>query len=415
MDYEKLERLMGVSKKSDANRATRREYLTQMEMILREEGLSYRARHYLWNGFSFCGAQPLGDYLRTFAKEERFKVVQDFIKSSNAHEIDHIVVFKICTGLLGYFINYMPDNTDVIGLLIKHFLAKYKKKDGSVSKQNLTIIEKYFIAPYIWGSDFPAWDTLDLNSHISLEFCAYMLKTLSNANRKHEQKASTIASWLKTGLPQNNGNGNTGNTSGNVSREAQQDSTTETLEINDVSENKAIPNHEDPQNDNSGDSDTNENSDVQTIFKVAKHLDVCAQQIRIFATKYRKLVATNETLETQYKEQQKKTKEATKELDETRSEVEKLHLAIKQAEAENKELQEEITRLQSVISVYSVDKQSSMDSQLNAIASKLKHEYSEFKDAMDMDMTVEIGEILRDQLNRVFKALIKAGIDVEKR
>ena len=404
MDYEKLERLMGVSKKSDANRSKQREYLTQMEMILEEEGLSYKARHYLWNGFSFCGAQPLGDYLRTFAKEERLGVVQDFIKSSNSHEIENIIVFKMCTGLLGYFINYMPDNTDVIGLLIKHFLAKYKKKDGSFSKQNLTIIEKYFIAPYIWGSDFPVWDTLGLNSRISLEFCAYMLNALSNVNRKYEQKASTIASWLETGLPQNNGNSNTGNTSVNVSREAQQDSATETKEIN-----------KNPQNDNSGDSDTNVNSDVQTIFKVAKNLDVCAQQIRIFATKYKKLIATNEALETQYKEQQKKTKEATKELDETRSEAEKLNLAIKQAEAENKELQEEITRLQSVISVYSVDKQSSMDSQLNAIASKLKHEYSEFKDAMDMEMTVEIGEILRDQLNRVFKALIKAGIDVEKR
>ena len=75
----------------------------------------------------------------------------------------------------------------------------------------------------------------------------------------------------------------------------------------------------------------------------------------------------------------------------------------------------EIEKLKTVISVYSEDKQSSMDGQLNAIASKLKTEYSEFKDALDLEMTVEIGEILRDQLMRVFKILSKAGIDIESR
>lgn len=75
----------------------------------------------------------------------------------------------------------------------------------------------------------------------------------------------------------------------------------------------------------------------------------------------------------------------------------------------------EIEKLKTVISVYSEDKQNSMDGQLNAIASKLKTEYSEFKDALDLEMTVEIGEILRDQLMRVFKILSKAGIDIESR
>ena len=79
------------------------------------------------------------------------------------------------------------------------------------------------------------------------------------------------------------------------------------------------------------------------------------------------------------------------------------------------ELSSEVEKLKAVISVYSEDKQSSMDGQLNAIASKLKTEYSEFKDALDLDMTAEIGEILRDQLMRVFKILSKAGIDIESR
>lgn len=403
MDYEKLDQLMAIPKKSDASNAMRREYLVQMERLFNEEGLSINAQKYLWEGLSFCGAQPLGDYLRTFPKEERFKVVQDFTRSSSFIDNDQATVFRLCTSLLGYFINHMPDNTDVIALLIKHFLSKYKKKDGSVFKKNISIIEKYFVSPYVWGCDFPVWDTLGLNANISIEFCEYMIKTLSDTNRKYEQKISRIVSWLKSGLPQEETNRTHNKNTVDMKQETTQCySETTTEDGHNNTESTAV-------------SASYESADIQALFKVAKHLEVCSQQVRIFATIYRKLTSDNEKLETQYQEQQKKTKEVYAELTETRSELEELSLTLQKAEAENKELHEEISRLQSVISVYSADKQSSMDSQLNAIASKLKHEYNEFMDAMDMEMTVEIGEILRDQLYRVFRALIKAGIDVENR
>ena len=84
-------------------------------------------------------------------------------------------------------------------------------------------------------------------------------------------------------------------------------------------------------------------------------------------------------------------------------------------EQQIKEASEENGRLSSIISVYSSDKQSSQTEQLNAIASKLKSEYRDFKDVENEEMSIDLGENFRFQLQSVFKILTKAGIDVERK
>lgn len=87
-------------------------------------------------------------------------------------------------------------------------------------------------------------------------------------------------------------------------------------------------------------------------------------------------------------------------------------------ENQKKEIQTiiaETERLKSIIAVYSDDKQSSQSETLNAIASKLKQEYKDFVEAEDMEMTIDLGENLRDQIKSIFKILIKSGIDIKGR
>ena len=71
--------------------------------------------------------------------------------------------------------------------------------------------------------------------------------------------------------------------------------------------------------------------------------------------------------------------------------------------------------MKSVLSVYNADKQNAQSEQLNAIASKLKSEYRDFKDAENEEMTLDLGENFRFQLQSIFRILAKAGIDIEKR
>lgn len=50
------------------------------------------------------------------------------------------------------------------------------------------------------------------------------------------------------------------------------------------------------------------------------------------------------------------------------------------------------------------------EEQLNKLASKLRVDYRDFCDAKDIDMTIDLGENMREQLSAVFSILEKNGI-----
>ena len=52
---------------------------------------------------------------------------------------------------------------------------------------------------------------------------------------------------------------------------------------------------------------------------------------------------------------------------------------------------------------------------MNALAAKLKGEYIDFLESKTMDMTIDLGLNLRDQLEDVFNILIRNGINIKGR
>lgn len=59
------------------------------------------------------------------------------------------------------------------------------------------------------------------------------------------------------------------------------------------------------------------------------------------------------------------------------------------------------------------DRNKQQDEQINRIASSLKIDYKDFKDAEKLAMDTDLGENMREQLKNVFAILIKAGIALE--
>ena len=82
---------------------------------------------------------------------------------------------------------------------------------------------------------------------------------------------------------------------------------------------------------------------------------------------------------------------------------------------EIEKLKNEIEKQNSVLSVFSEDKQNAQSAQLNSIASKLRAEYLDFQDATEMEMTIDLGENLREQIKSIFKILSKSGINADRR
>ena len=392
MNFEKLEQLIVIPKKSDASKATREEFKNEMLSLLKEEGFSEQAEKYLWAGFSFCGAESLFDYLNSQTNEDQVKTIDELFKCVSYVKNEKSNGFKMCLSLLAYELKYCQDNLEIIGMLIKACVGKYKKKDGSISKDNTKIIEKYFVLTLATQTKLLDLNTLTIKPVIIHEFCRYIIETCATiTGKKTEKQVAFVTEWLKSALPK-------------PAEETSKKPDDVTSVSNDTSEKLS-----------STSSETRDGSSNDSLFGIITQLKELSARLFSRAEESEKEKKANQSLKSAYKENIGKLKIAENTISELQNQLIEAEAKLDNQAKQLAESIAEIEKLKTVISVYSEDKQSSMDGQLNAIASKLKTEYSEFKDALDLDMTADIGEILRDQLMRVFKILSKAGIDIESR
>ena len=73
----------------------------------------------------------------------------------------------------------------------------------------------------------------------------------------------------------------------------------------------------------------------------------------------------------------------------------------------------EISERNSMMDALIRDRNKQQDEQINRIASSLKVDYKDFKDAEKLEMDIDLGENMREQLKNVFAILIKTGIALE--
>jgi chromosome segregation ATPase len=247
-------------------------------------------------------------------------------------------------------------------------------------------VEKYFVLVLTSQAELPEWNTITVKPVIIQEFCNYIIGICSTiTGNKSAENVKKVVAWLKSALPS---------------------------VVNDIPHNKSdeistvfMEKKMEPAQPKA----------MGHLFELAAQLKDMATQLHAFAEESEKTKRTTAILMAENEEAVSKLRTAEETISTLQNQLTETETELTSIKSQAAELLTENEKLKAVISVYSEDKQSSMDGQLNAIASKLKTEYNEFKDALDLEMTAEIGEILRDQLMRVFKILSKAGIGIESR
>lgn len=402
MNFDKLNELVSIPKKTDVSKSIRKEFKTEISALLKEEGFSENTEKYLWAGFSFCGAEPLFDYLFAHSKDEQVKVLDAMFRTSTFVKNEKSNAFKMCISLLVYELNFDSKNYEIIERLVRACTWKYRRKDGSISKDNTKIVEKYFVTVLSSKVSFPQWEALSLKENVVKEFCSYMLSVCQEINNsKLELQLQGIVEWLNSFSSDKKEGTNKVLTAAPATECNDEPANVES------SEEKNKPNKE-----SEGHVSTSNNTSGASLFAMAAQLKEISALIFAAAEENTKIKRSYVAVKTEKEELQQKVKELELAVAEQEKALKQLQSDCLTKDNEIEGQKAEIEKLKTVISVYSEDKQSSMDGQLNAIASKLKAEYVEFNDALEYDMTVEIGEMLREQLGRIFKILSKAGINM---
>ncbi len=388
MNTEKLELLMQIKKKSDASKTQKNEFVDLIIELLKENGYSNEVEKYLFLGYSFAGAKPLVEFMRKMSAEDRLGFVETVVSGKLYALNEKGISFKLLVDLLASVIVTFPKEQHIVAKVIKLIPGKSKIKNGQLLGDAPKIIDKYFVSAIKENTVLPALIEMELSKDDLRKFTdifVFVVSSIKPGKNSSERKIKHVLNWLTVSdNKQSEHSGNEVSSAQIMTAKTTNDNGTKPLKTEDIKNlcERLLMSVEHYEGLEKGTASLN-----KKISALEKDVEVKKAQI--------------ETLENRIKEIEKELAE----------QISRNNLL----EKELNETKTEAVKLQGVIDVYSEDKQSSQTEQLNAIASKLKAEYRDFKDALEMEMTVELGENIKDQVIQIFKILAKAGIDVESR
>jgi len=411
MDFAKLNELNSMTKKSDASQAKKNEFQNELFTLLVETGYDAIVEKYMFEGVSLGGVNAIYKYYITKSPEEKNQIMSAISTGALFVQNTKGAAFRVLVDLLMNTLNDSEKDLALLAFAIKNIPAKCKSKENKLWGDAGKTISKNLIFALILDTNLPAFEELNIKEAFIKEFKSIIAYTLSTIDTQEPWQTSAIEKFEKWIKP--------------VERNIEV--TMETAQMPSIKENKKA---EVTPASAIKPLKRNELNDLSiTLKSISDRLVATADQMQATDKGVNTLNAKLSVVQSEYEAEKCKTSDlidkvgqAQEELKQAQSKNDSLSLEIfslndklKIMEHEISRLNEVIERQESVLSVYSADKQNAQVEQLNIIASKLRPEYLDFKNAINMSMSLDLGENLRQQLLSIFKILSKCGVDIERR
>ena len=420
---ETLDALMKVKKEKKKKEPTIKEkeaFRSAWLSLVADTGL---VEQFLYEGFAFCGAEPFYAYL---IQTEDQNATLATMFSGKYYGIDSNVSFRLVTHLLALMLNNnAPRN--ILAPIIKRLpgacVNKDKKRLGTAEKT----LEKYFLAELRPDAELCPLADIGTKPVFINEFVALVssiMDGIENAGSAKGVVVKNIAKIRKWFADYD------------ISQSVSADTKTDQVipEATTITEEKAKT---------ISVADNSQEEKVQTprvvvaqpeekvpadmiayltelLGKAAKVTTVVKaestqQRVKIDALtqalegEQNKLQGANQ----QIADLQDTITELRKKLSATEGDIFALRQAVKQRDAVIAEKDAEIAERVKMAEVLSRDRSKQADELLQKLASKIRIEYRDFVDALDVPMSCDLGENLRLQLQSIFDILEKGGMKIK--
>lgn len=420
---ETLDALMKAKKEKKKKEPTIKEkeaFRSAWLSLVADTGLTGRAEQFLYEGFAFCGAEPFYAYL---VQTEDQNATLATLFSGKYYGIDSNVSFRLVSHLLALMLNNnAPRN--VLAPIIKRLpgacVNKDKKRLGTAEKT----LEKYFLAELRPDVELCPLADVGTKPVFIKEFVTLVssiMDVIENAGSAKGIVVKNIAKirkWLADY-----------DISQSVSADTKTDpvipaSTTvaaEKAKLVSVADN---PQEEKVQAPKVIVAQPEEEVPSDMIAYLAALLGKASKAtavVKAESTQQRaKIDALTQALEAeqnklhganqQIADLQDTITELRKKLSAAESDIFVLRQTVEQRDAVIAEKDAEIAERVKMAEVLSRDRSKQADESLQRLASKIRVEYRDFVDALDVPMSCDLGENLRLQLQSIFDILEKGGM-----
>lgn len=414
---DKLDELIAL-KKNKGHKITKKEseefISAWRELIAAEGGFSKTAEQYFYDGFIFAGAKPFVQW--ALLSDEKFSALDSLFKGSLFGK-DTASTFRVLISTLAQILKEKAMEKNLVCPLIKRIPAYSKNKENKTIGDGHRVVLKYFVSEIDDVSVLPLLSELDLKPVFISSFVTVFDELLSRLevktlSKKDVETLAAVNLWLHP-------NTIAGDRSTAESEPVQPESEGQSSESSDSVDQKA---HDLPK--------LNKNPYDQLISILNEAIALSGNLRDTSKSSERKCAVLQEsigslqreveTLNAQLKVAMQRESTLEEQLADRSNQISGQNLKIKSleeniqkmtSEIEAKDL--EIGERTKMIDALSRDRTKQSDEQLHRLASKLKVEYRDFRDAETLTMDCDLGENMREQLKNVFSILIKAGIALD--
>lgn len=376
-----LEYLMQIKKTKDPNNIERSQFKQAWLSMVHEEGY-FAAESYLYDGFTYCGAAPLRDYIKS--SDDSLARLNDVFKGKSYGK-NSTITASILFHLLSLFINEKKPNYEIINTLIKNIPSALINKEGKLDGWAERTLKKYVLDILCCDKITPFNELMNkgLNVNDAKEFIS-LLKQIVNGvdsekySKKRLKNLNLIMEWLKFEFE--------------VMDKCETNIEESDNEVVAVNNEKKL-------------ADTEADRVRAEFFAVQAELDKANQRNELQSKTIQNLQIKIADLNNAIGEKNAKIHELTDKCNAKMHKVEELEETLAQKERE-------LSEKSQMTEALSKDRAKQSDEAINRLAAKLRVEYRDFMDAADLPMDNDLGENMREQLKNVFDILIKSGVSI---
>lgn len=434
-------------KRSEPTSIDRSRFQEAWVKMAAEEGYSERMEQYLFDEVTFCGAKPFKDYLDH--SEDKEKALLSFF-SGNMYGLNAETTFRLLVNLFALLLND-KDSAPLIPVIIKWFPSACNTKDKKPLGKADSILLKYFFSEISPKACLAPLSEMKVNKKIAEEFISAMRPIIEkiNTNGIAKNKVAAIqkvTQWMEEYDQYGAGAGNekdasdsrissTENENNTCGDEASAATTSpDSTEASNGDVGPEVPGPTDKvsidMSGNSSKDDEQKGSEdipADALTCLVELLEKAGKAVSTAKSERSQLIIKADTLNECLEEEREKLKRANNQiasLQETVAETKKkladaeanlfvLKQEVAQRNAEIAEKDAEIAERVKMAEVLSRDRSKQADEMLQRLASKIKVEYRDFADAVDVPMSCDLGENLRLQLQSIFDILEKGGMKIK--
>lgn len=430
---QKLEWLLELKKtKKEPNTNERACFYQEWTKLAEQEGFSPAVEKYLYDGFVYQGAKPLRDYMR---KSDEPLTVLKSLYEGRLFGNNCASTCQLLWHLLALHLNDSNQNIDIICSLIAKIPGAMINKERKPYSQASRCLKNNFYDALNPGVVLPPFQILyehKLGKHDALVFSSKITETMKNVDYskwsdKSKKNISLVDAWVRPLLqpsekpdlecisPENNHPQNESLVQAVVQGENRIAVPFSKKEKRPDEKNEAttgaVSEKGEPKNSKSVGGLTQELADTKKLLAETK-----AAQDKTLQELDKALQALTDSL--------KKGERLQGELDQNVNElriaekrISELQRQVRSVEKKNEELEAELAQQKDLaekalatVEILRRDREKQSDATIKRLNSRLRTYYEDYKEATPMQMSVDLGENMRDQLGDVFKILQDAGI-----